>query len=422
MQKEPGLRRASATSGGGLLRMGSAYYGPAIDGRRVEVCPLPVLRDEWIRLHERAGAQNVFLGWEYASTWWDHFKRGREGRVFIARDVSGPPIAIVPLYVEERAHRFGRSRVLANLGQGGGPGPALFDALVLPGREEEVGRAIVLMLENDSSWDYAQLSDIDPEGALARIARAVATASPFELRSEPGREYRSIELDEPFEALVERRGKEFRKEIKQTRRKIERDLRVRIRKAGEELSVASALGLTASLEAARADGKRMPRILAGRHAVSFHEQLAERLERRGELDLSILFSQGSPIAALYGTRRRETYFVHGCVSSPRAERWSPGRYLTSALVERLCGDGVSRILFSEDSPDWSESWADGTRSTVTLQILRPEWRSRSSWVRASLSAPSRSLLRLMIGRDTFEEMLRTWLSARTGESLRAREE
>ncbi|RMF74121.1 MAG: hypothetical protein D6738_07215, partial [Acidobacteria bacterium] len=73
--------------------------------RRVTVEPvaLPCLEREWTALEPRARTRNVFVSWPFVATWWEHFRRERQGRTWLARAADGTPVAIVPLYEEQVA-------------------------------------------------------------------------------------------------------------------------------------------------------------------------------------------------------------------------------------------------------------------------------------------------------------------------------
>jgi hypothetical protein len=54
-------------------------------------------RDEWTAL--ALESRNVFATWEWMSTWWRHYSRGRPLLLFARRTSGGRLAALLPLYL-----------------------------------------------------------------------------------------------------------------------------------------------------------------------------------------------------------------------------------------------------------------------------------------------------------------------------------
>src|ERR671924_323808 len=117
------------------------------------------LRDEWTRLAE--ASRNVFSSWEWATTWWRHFGRGRELCV-----LPGPDL-LLPLY----AWRTTPLRILRLLGHG--PGDEL-GPVCAPDRRNLGAAALAAALENDGCDLFLAARSSNFRQQIRRRERAVS--------------------------------------------------------------------------------------------------------------------------------------------------------------------------------------------------------------------------------------------------------
>ncbi|MDH3284872.1 MAG: GNAT family N-acetyltransferase [Acidobacteriota bacterium] len=385
------------------------------EGLRVELTTLSALESEWRRLEPLARTKSVFVSWDYLSTWWRHFRRGREGRTYVVHDPQEGPLAIVPLYIEERSHRFGAASVLRNVGSGDVAEAELLDALVVEGRERDVARALAPALVADPRWDFASWSDLAPNGSLERIARFLAVEGRLEHRREERASSRYLPLPDSLGALFDRLEEERREAMVAVVQGVSASQRLTWRAAGDKIGVSCALRILSDLDQRRMKAQQGRSPFERADFSSFHRDLAERLRSSGRLRLSVLYGQSSPVAATYGFMHGSTYrafcFAHEANRTDlRLEELS-----LAATLERLIEEGVKEIRFPAEGAA-CRPWTVRRRRTVSLQLVRHGLRARSAWARAGLSDTPRQVLKFLIGRERYEQLDAAW--ADVLESLR----
>ncbi len=370
----------------------------------VEEAPLLALRDAWIELEERARTRNVFVSWNFLSTWWEHFRRQRQPRVFVVRERDARVVAILPFYIEVRSLRLGTVSVLRNVGYADVVNPDFLDVLVEPGYEDAVARAVAPHLLADESWEYAELSELEPAGSLPRIARVWEKLGGLEIKVDRRGTCPFVELPDDFETYLMSRNSHFRHQLRRYRRKIQRELKVEWRRVGTEVGVGDAMVALGRLHQERMEATDRGGNFKKKDYMAFHRDLAERLSPDGMLHFWLLYVEGEPIATHYGFLYGKTYYGYQMGFSPRYHRWSPGHYMTGVVIEKLIESGVTEMNLLRGSDSWKFRWTKSTRDTVTYNLIRPGWRSRAAYVKASLSAPPAIALRFAMGRDGFEEL------------------
>ncbi|MFN7964634.1 MAG: GNAT family N-acetyltransferase [Acidobacteriota bacterium] len=377
----------------------------------VSLQPISELQSDWTELLTQARACNVFNSWEFLATWWEHFRRDRESRIFVVYDQTRP-IAIVPLCLQSRRGRFGRWRVLRNIGYGDVVNPDFLDALVVPGREDEVADAVAPLLLADPAWQFIELGELDAQGSMQQLARRWETHHGLVRRIDPKSTCPYVPLPASFDAFLAARNSHFRQQLRRYRRVIERELAVEWKRVGLDLSIEDGIAALTHLHQERMEATERGGNFKKSDYQAFHRGLAERLDRSGALFFWVLYSRGEPIATHYGFLHGTTYYGYQMGFTLRHHRYSPGHYMTGVVIEKLIGLGAREMNLLRGTDNWKFRWTETVRQTINISLLRPTAASRWAFNRAGLSLPPALALRFLIGRESFEELRRAWTSWR----------
>src|SRR5262249_1199578 len=104
---------------------------------------------------------------------------------------------------------------------------------------------------------------------------------------------------------------------------------------------------------------------------AFYEALASEFLRNGALDFDLLELDGRPIAAHFGFRYDETYYLLDGGFDPSVAKLSPGVILTSHVIRRLIADGVRFYDYQDGGEAYKLRWSPESRSYLHLTIHRP---------------------------------------------------
>jgi len=326
--------------------IGGGAPGRWADAPAVELVDrLEPLRDDWIRL--AAGSTNIFATWEWNELWWRHYGRGRELHVGVTSG-DGQVDAIVPLYAWS-----GRPlRILRLLGHGHGDrlgaiseiddratsARALRDALAAVPHDLFVGDWL------DGSGDWARALD-------GRVLRTTG----YPLLQLAGRSWADL--------LAETSGR-FRKNIRQSRNRLERRHAVRFRSPD-----------ASTLERDLDTLFRLHRARFGRHQgchfcreyEPFQREFAALAFERGWLRLLLLEAGEQVVAAEFGFLFRDVYFAYQGGRDPAWERESVGFVLEVETIRRMLeeeGAAEFRFLGGEESYKYRFPTEDPRLETV----------------------------------------------------------
>ena len=343
--------------------------------RPLELEPLPDLdaaREPWEALGEAAG--NVFGTWEWGSTWWRHFGRGRRLALAACRRPDGTGAGVLPLYEARRAPM----RLLRFLGHG--PADQL-GPVCAPGDRPAVGEALARALAGPRTLLHAER--LHPhEGWVPRLGGVVVR------REESPR----IALDaETWDEFLAARSSNFRQQVRRRERKLIREHGLSYR-LSDESTLERDLGSVFALHEARWEG---PESTSFSRAAAFHRDFADVALDRGWLRLWLAEVGGRPVAAWYGFRFAGAEWYYQAGRDPAWEREAIGFVLLAHTIRSALEDGMTEyrlLLGGESYKDRFASDDPGLETAVIGNRAVGRAAARAYAAAEGLSPPARARL------------------------------
>ncbi len=309
-------------------------------------------RDEWTMLAERGG--NLFSTWEWTTSWWRHFGRGRPLLVTAARRADGSLLAILPLYLS--ATRPLRIARFIGHGLGDQLGPicdplhrqAAAHALrsVLAKHPRRCDVFIGDGLRGDEGWGPML------GGAVLRRA-----GSPV------------LRIDgASWDEFLDARSANFRQQVRSRERRLARAHELRYRLADDPNRLQTDLDSLFTLHEARWGKRRSDSLRGGRAA--FHRDFAARALKRGWLRLWFLELDGRAVAAWYGFRFGGAEWYYQMGRDPAWKRESVGFVLLSHSVREAINDGIREYKLLLGDEPYKSRFADEDPGLETVVVPR----------------------------------------------------
>lgn len=304
----------------GALDRGQADISIHLDGS------FKGLRHDWDRL--ALASNNVFATWEWHTTWWRHFGRGR--LILAACRREGQVFAILPLY---RARR-GPLRVLRFSGHGPADevGPVCG-----PGDRVAAIMALRRVMASIDGWDLF-IGD-----ALPADERWDALLDGIEMHREGSP---VLVLDyATWDDFTGRLTRKFRREIRSSDARASRVGRINYVRADSDLDLDIAFDIFEALHDARWSGGRSS---LTRYA-AFHRDFSRIAAERGWLRMWLLQVDGSPAAIRYDFVFGDAYHAYNAGRDPGFSSLSPGLLLRAATLRTAIEDGLRSYRFLRGS-------------------------------------------------------------------------
>jgi CelD/BcsL family acetyltransferase involved in cellulose biosynthesis len=318
---------------------------------RVErLADLDVLREEWRALAARAG--NPFLTWEWASSWWRHYGRGRPLVVLGCRRDDGSLAGILPLYLAtSRPLRVLRlvGHTLADR-QGAVCAPeervAVAEALRAPltgglGRKHLV---VVERLPGSQGW---------PAMLGGRIVRSEASPSLTFTASD-------------WESFLRARSRNFRDQARRRERRLREHHELAFRLSDRPDRLEADLDTLFDLHDARWEGRGSPGFGPGNRA--FHRRFAAQALDAGWLRLWFAEVAGRPVAAWYGFRYGNAEWYYQSGRDPAWDEHAVGFVLLVHTIRAALEDGMATYHLLLGDEAYKRRFASEDEGVETLAL------------------------------------------------------
>jgi CelD/BcsL family acetyltransferase involved in cellulose biosynthesis len=332
------------------------------------------LRDEWNDVLARSGSNNLFLTWEWVSTWWELYGAGGRLYVLTARDEAGLLVGLAPL--QRRRRRVlgvGAVDVLEFIGYGGDVTPEQLDFIVARGLESTVTPALIAYVEDDS--DIRGL-DLRPFAATSPNLEYVEAA----LRTVRGHLQRHADsvcpvlpLPATREEFLAGRSKNYRKKMGEYQRRCERDLGSHVRLSASDEELERDMRNLVELHQKRWDGRS--RAFRTPAYIEFHRRLAHRLFDRGWVRMFSLDSKHGPLAMLYCFAYADRYYFYQAGRDPEWNKHRVGLVLMHKAIEQAIAEHARVFDFLRGEEDYKYMWAADEVKAVRLA----HWKTWPAW-------------------------------------------
>jgi CelD/BcsL family acetyltransferase involved in cellulose biosynthesis len=333
------------------------------------------LEPEWDALLSASGAYNLFLSWDWVSTWWAVYGSSSQLFVLTARDQSGRLIGIAPLkrrVIGPAGLRL--MQVTEFIGYGGDVTPERLDFIVQPGCAREVvaafmphvgGRALDLRPFDAASTCLPYLEH-ELRGQGGRVDRVSDAISPI------------LTLPDTFDAFIASRSKNYRKKIGEYTRRCERDLKARVRISQHEDELMQDMETLVSLHRARWRGRS--RAFQSSLYRDFHRRLARRLLESGRVRMFALDTTKGAVAMLYCLTDGARYYYYQAGRDPACSQYRVGLVLMHRAIEHAISEHVRVFDFLRGQEEYKYMWAEGEVASVRLTY----WKSWPAWAFAQV--------------------------------------
>ena len=294
------------------------------------------LRHEWDKVLERSRDKNIFLTWEYLSTYWKHFGKEKKLRILCIED-ENKIIAIAPL----RQSRYGFQApfgydVIEPLGYRGlTPEGADYTGLILTERQAECLQLFLNHLVEHNDWDFIYLMDVPETSIIPDLLAKMSKAVPITFELEKGAICPYISIPNSMDIFLRELSSKFRKNLRRCMRNLEKDhQRVELKRYDEFGSVEEAMKIYFELHQKRWKLKHIPGVFNTQEVRDFYRDVAKLFADNGWLALYFLTANGEPIATQYCFEyKQKMYYALGGFD-PNYSQYSVGSLILMKVIEK----------------------------------------------------------------------------------------
>jgi CelD/BcsL family acetyltransferase involved in cellulose biosynthesis len=349
---------------------------------------LQALAPDWNCVLAKSAGNNVFLTWEWVSTWWDVYGAGSQLHVVVVREPHGRIVGVAPL------QRIRRNRVSGDtvmfIGSGGDVTPEYLDFIVEAGWEERVVPLVIDTLLGEPRIKEIDLQPLRDSLTTSILSKRFASRA-GRVRELPGSSCPFMTLPASTELFRQSRSKNYRKKMREFEHRCEVSLKARLRLTTAPSELERDMETLKHLHIARWNGSS--RAFRSREYSEFHRKFALLALERDWLRLYSLESGDRTMAMLYCFVYDQRYYFYQSGRDLSFTRDRVGLVLMHKVILEAIRERATIFDFLSGDEPYKYRWATGVTSGKRVQYWRSGW-GISSW-RQRVAAISKMPLRIL---------------------------
>ena len=330
------------------------------------------LEPEWRTLLPRTTADNLFLTWEWVSSWWKVFGEGKQLYILTFRE-DDRLIGLLPCYIRPSPLRpLGKIRELRFLGTGETVRSEYLDLICLPNYREECLDKLAELIHRDRDWDIAVFSDLPADSILEKFLPGRFKDCEI-INREP---CYSVKVPPDFETYLQSIDSRMRRNIRNRRRNLERDFRLKYHRLRPEENPDEWMAEFKRLHAARLDQRGLPSKFSDPRYSRFHDEIAPTFQASGQLFAADLRLDGRMAAARYNFLYNGTAYDYQTGYDPDFGRQGVMQALISYMIEDCAAGGIARFDFLAGSEDYKRHFSNAVGEVFSLRVYNQTGKGR----------------------------------------------
>lgn len=316
---------------------------------------------------------NIFLTWEWLSTWWKHFEKERKLLILLVEE-GNKILAIAPLMLSKyKATRFGPA--LGKVEFLGVPHSDYNNFIILE-KEKDCLRNIIDYLKYEvSGWNWIELREIVESTLTAKLLQEIFLDSSNKLRK---KEHACsicpyISLPESFDIFMKELNRKQRQSLNRNLRRLQQSYSVEFKNYKDfGFSVDEAMRLFFKLNEMRWKERGLPGVFEkeGSALKDFHLSIAKCFAENGWLGLYFLTLNDDPVSALYGFEYGQKSYGYLTGFDPKYSSHSIGSVSMVFLIEECIKRGFKEFDMLRGAEAYKDHWTNTYRRNFEIRLVR----------------------------------------------------
>jgi CelD/BcsL family acetyltransferase involved in cellulose biosynthesis len=329
---------------------------------------------EWNQLLSHSLDNNPFLTYEWLTSWWKLYGKGRTLKLFTANSSEGETSFIAPI-MYSTYRRFGlklrKAEFVAT------PDSDYHTFLVTNYQEatKAINPLIESIMEDLSDTDSFVLGEVPEDSYTAKLLenvnvdgvgtnRSVINSCPY------------VALPNNHEIYLQTLGSNMRRNLKIWEKQALKDYRVEFVKYDEIGTVKEAMKIFFELHQKSQKAKGNCGVFSDGVNRSFHTDVANAFAEKGWLALFFLTFNDKPVSAVYSYEYNGKLYAYLCGFDPEYARYRPGHLAFKNLIKYGIGKKLKEFDFLRGDEEYKSRWGTMVRNNFEFRIPKRGLKSK----------------------------------------------
>jgi len=327
------------------------------------------LRDSWNKLISQSKDNDVFSSWEWLSTWWKHFGRGRQLRILMVEE-DGQAIAAAPLMCSK--YNFARIGSLTKTEFIGSP-QSDYNSFILVRKELECMKLFLDHLtSNYNDWDCLELRDVSESTTTMKLLHSISLEQPSleEFTERVTFLCPYIELPNTFDEFLQKMKGDMRRNLRRRMKRLSEQYKAEVKTQNDFGSIREAMNAFYGLHQKRWGTKGIAGVFAEETLRNFHDDVANYFNENGWLRLYVLTANDKPIASIYSFNYKAKKYEYLTGFDPEFSQYGVGNLLRMQVAEDSIREGIEEYDLMRGDEPYKSFWSPKARKNFEARLTR----------------------------------------------------
>jgi len=322
------------------------------------------LREDWNNVLKKCKDNNVFLTWEWLSTWWKHYGTGRKLLILLAEN-ENKIVSIAPLMNSVDKLLGFKLRKIEFLGSK----HTDYHNFLLA-KQKEKSLKLFLSYLNKISWDCMELKEI-PETAESIFLLRKLHSQNFMFSEEVSGQCPYINLPKSWETFYKELRGNKRSTLGRCLRALSKRYEVKFSKHSNIESLPEAMKTFCILHEKRWRSKGLPGSFQEDPKFrNFLLDISQLFAKKDWLNLSFLTVNDEPISSVLCFEYNETLYGYHGGFDPNYSKFSVGNLLIMFLIKDAIRRGLTKFDFLKGAETYKYTWNALVRNNIEARCIK----------------------------------------------------
>lgn len=328
------------------------------------------LKERWNDLLVQSTFPNIFLTWEWITTWWKWF--GQNGKLRLLEVFEGERmVAIIPLYEGSISVLPGiKMSALRFIGDGGPVYPDYLGPIIsaddVPLMDSIAGLLVTIIGEKVSViWLSSMLLDSSPNQSLVDQYKKKFTTEITDEEVCP-----SISLPKDYETFLSKLHRRRRESVRRQLRKAKKKFNIRIERCDTSKSVNTVFDQLRAIYKKSFRGQEDLNSCFNRDDYfEFHQEIAKSFADKKWLRLYLLWFDDTPVAFVYGYMFNNIYWYYQTSYDQAYRKSGAGSVAIQLVIKAVIEEGAKEFDFLRGDEEYKFHFANNQRQQSSVKVF-----------------------------------------------------
>ena len=347
-----------------------------------EINDFEEVKDYWDILLERSRVNtNIFLTWEWLSTWWKHFGEGRKPLILLVEDEQ-KVLAVAPLMLSEyKLPLIGKTQRVEFIGA---PDSDYHDFIVIDKETECIKLILAYLKNNIPHLNWIELKEVkETTGTINNFRQLTPELREgFKVEESTCNICPYITVPKSVETLMNSLKSNMRRHLKVCMRKITQKYDVKFKRYDEAgFTLDAGMRTFTSLHQKKWTSEGCPGGFGeghGREFLKFHLDVAQSFADKGWLGLYFLMANNEPVAAQYAFKYNRKMLCYLTGWDPAYSEYSIGNLSIMFLLQECIKEGLNEYDLMRGDEGYKTRWTDKYVKNYEVRFVRKIFQADST--------------------------------------------